>query len=78
MTQEEVAAKGLTYRYYQEIERGERNLSIKTLHIIASILNIPVTVLTDIEPGKADGVREEFHENEYKPLKRGRKPKAKS
>lgn len=38
MTQEEVAAKGISYRYYQELERGQRNPTLRMLADLAGIL----------------------------------------
>ncbi len=48
LTQEQVAAKGFNYRFYQEIERGTRNPSLRTLHDLARALDVSVLDLLDI------------------------------
>jgi transcriptional regulator with XRE-family HTH domain len=72
MTQQDVAARGMTYRWYQELERGERNASLRTMFSLARILKVPVSALVDT--GEA---YERLAEREAKPPKRGRKPSAK-
>jgi ribosome-binding protein aMBF1 (putative translation factor) len=50
LTQEELASKGLSYRYLAEIERGERNVTLRTLADLAKILGVTVGDLVEI-PG---------------------------
>lgn len=46
LTQVDVSSKAnINIKYYQTIERGERNQRLKTLLKIASALNIPVDLL---------------------------------
>ena len=52
MTQEEVAAKGLSYRYYQELERGQRNPTLRTLADLTEILDTTVAQLVENETGE--------------------------
>lgn len=51
LTQEAAAAKaGVTFRYYQDIERGQRNPSLRLLLDIAQALRVAVADLTEM-PG---------------------------
>jgi transcriptional regulator with XRE-family HTH domain len=45
LTQEQMTRFGLDYKYYQRIEYGDRNLSLRTLHKIAKAFDIPITEL---------------------------------
>jgi transcriptional regulator with XRE-family HTH domain len=74
MTQQQVAAEGLTYRYLQELERGQRNPSLKMLHDLADILDVRVVDLLDVGERK---VPIKLSELDVKPPPRGRKPKPK-
>jgi len=74
MTQEEVAAKGLSYRYYQELERGQRNPTLRTLAELAEILSTTAAQLVEIEPGDKVRRRTTLSELDVSPPKRGRKP----
>lgn len=71
MTQEDVAARGITYRYYQEIERGQRNPTLRTLYTLARILETTVSALTDVEPA---GTQRRAPAGPARPPRRGRKP----
>lgn len=46
--QEDVAAEGFTYRYLQELERGERNPSLKMLYELAQVLDVRVADLVEV------------------------------
>jgi len=72
MTQQEVAAEGLTYRYLQELEQGRRNPSLKMLHDLADILDVRVVDLLDVGERKTPV---KLSELDVKPPPRGRKPK---
>jgi transcriptional regulator with XRE-family HTH domain len=48
MTQQEVAAHGITYRYYQELERGDRNPTLRTLYELCAILGVRVVDLLEV------------------------------
>lgn len=49
MTQQAAAeAAGLTYRYYVEVERGERNPTLEVVHAIAKGLGVAVADLVDV------------------------------
>ena len=75
LTQQDVAAEGFTYRYLQEIERGERNPSLKMLFELAQVLDLRLADLVDVgerrQPVKLADVPESMAP------KRGRKPAAK-
>jgi transcriptional regulator with XRE-family HTH domain len=74
MTQEEVAAKtGLTYRYYQEVERGGRNPTLRVLCEIANVLEVAVADIVDVEPSKRRSVP--LAQVRPTPPKAGRKPR---
>jgi transcriptional regulator with XRE-family HTH domain len=53
LTQQDVAAKGITYRYYQELERGQRNPSLRMLVELSDILNVRVADLLDVGETRA-------------------------
>jgi transcriptional regulator with XRE-family HTH domain len=72
MRQEDVAGKGFTYRYLQEIERGERNPSLKMLFELAQVLEVRVADLVEVGERRAP-VRLADVPESLAP-KRGRKP----
>jgi transcriptional regulator with XRE-family HTH domain len=72
LTQQEVAAEGITYRYVQELEQGRRNLSLKMLVDLADILDVRVVDLLDVGERKTPV---KLAELDVKPPPRGRKPK---
>lgn len=74
LTQEEVAALGITYRYYQELERGQRNPTLRTLHMLAEQLHTTVAALCDVEPVATSRAAERMSNYQLKPPPRGRKP----
>jgi transcriptional regulator with XRE-family HTH domain len=78
LTQEEVAAQGLTYRYFQEMERGRRNPTMRTLFTLARILGSSVSLLTQTDQDSR--LREKLAQEAAaaKPPKRGRKPRPKA
>lgn len=53
MTQQDVAAKGVTYRYFQELERGERNPSLQMLFDLAQILGVRAADLIEVGERRA-------------------------
>ena len=73
LTQQDVAGKGITYRYYQELERGVRNPSLKMLFDLAAILDVRVNDLLEVGERRASIKLSEVN---AKPPPRGRKPKA--
>lgn len=75
LTQEQVAARGISYRYYQELERGQRNPTLRTLSEIAQILNVPVAALVEVDPGEQVRARVTLDELDVAPPKRGRRPR---
>jgi len=75
LSQEQVAARGLTYRYYQEIERGQKNTTVQTLFTIARILDVTVAALVEVDPAATARSRERLGSSKLKPPPRGRKPK---
>lgn len=74
LTQEEVAAKGLTYRYFQEMERGRRNPTARTLFILARLLGTSVSQLTRTDQDARGGKHVALADMPASPPKRGRKP----
>jgi len=75
LTQQEVAAKGITYRYLQELERGARNPSLRMLVELAEILDVRVVDLLEIGERRSPV---KLADVEAKPPPRGRKPKKRS
>ena len=74
LTQEELASHGLSYRYLAEIERGERNATLRTLFDLARILDVSVTDLVAV-PGEARRAVP-LHRAKAVAPPRGRKPRA--
>ena len=75
-TQEQVASRGISYRYYQELERGQRNPTVRTLFELAEILGVNVADLTNVEGARpADPPLTSV---KARAPKRGRKPKTTS
>ncbi|MFC1610089.1 helix-turn-helix domain-containing protein [Myxococcota bacterium] len=81
LTQEEVAAqyvgddRVVSYRYYQELERGERNPSLRILQQIAGVLGTTVAALVDVNPRATERARARLAEAPKKPPRRGRRPR---
>lgn len=76
LTQEEVAAQGgITYRHYQELERGRVNPTLRTLFELARLLRYPVAELVNVEPPPKKP-RMPLAVAEASPPKRGRKPRS--
>lgn len=44
-TQEGMGKFGFEIKYYQKLEYGQKNISVKTLHRLAKALNVPVLEL---------------------------------
>jgi transcriptional regulator with XRE-family HTH domain len=49
LKQEEMCRFGFEYKYYQRIEYGQKNLSLKTLNKLAKAFGIPVSELFKFE-----------------------------
>jgi len=49
LTQEQMTRFGLDYKYYQRIEYGEKNLSLRTLYKIARAFDISISELLKID-----------------------------
>lgn len=78
MTQEEVAGRGgITYRHYQELERGKVNPTLRTLFELARLLGRPVAELVDVEPPSTKP-KVPLTDAKAEPPRRGRKPSAAS
>jgi transcriptional regulator with XRE-family HTH domain len=45
LKQEDMCKYGFEYKYYQRIEYGQRNLSLKTLNKLAKAFGVPVSEL---------------------------------
>ncbi len=45
LKQEDMCQFGFDYKYYQRIEYGEKNLTLKTLNKLAKGLGVPVSEL---------------------------------
>jgi len=75
-TQEEVAAQGLTYRYFQEMERGRRNPTMRTMFTLARILGTSVSLLTQTDRDVMLGARAALADVAAEPPRRGRKPRS--
>jgi XRE family transcriptional regulator, aerobic/anaerobic benzoate catabolism transcriptional regulator len=48
MTQQDLAARGITYRYLAELERGVRNPSAQVLFELAGMLGVRVADLVEV------------------------------
>ena len=75
MTQEEVAAKGISYRYYQELERGQRNPTLRMLADLAGIFRVNVAQLVETDPTAVIRDRIPLADLDVSAPRRGRKPK---
>ncbi len=75
-TQAQLAAKGISFRYLGEIERGERNPSVETLFILARHLGVTPALLLDVDPAGTERARDRLDAATIEPPKRGRKPSA--
>ncbi len=74
-TQEEVAwESGITYRHYQELERGKVNPTAKTLFAVARVLGRSVAEVTDVDPKLRGRSTVSLTDAEVTPPRRGRKP----
>lgn len=75
-TQQEVAAQGLSFRWYAELERGQQNPTLRTVFDLAQILGVAPADLLDVPGARPDKVR--LADRKATPPKRGRKPVASS
>jgi transcriptional regulator with XRE-family HTH domain len=73
LTQEQLASRGFTYRYLQEIERGVRNPSLRTLADIADALDVPLSELVDLGQPR---MNPPLRRRRVAPPPRGRRPRA--
>lgn len=75
LTQQQVADEaGITYRYYQELEQGRVNPTLRTLYTIGRVLGRSVAELVDAQP-RPKG-QTPLGEAKAVPPRRGRKPGA--
>ena len=49
LRQEDMCEFGFDYKYYQRIEYGEKNLTLKTLNKLAKAFDVPVAELFNFE-----------------------------
>ena len=49
LTQEDMRDHGFTYRYYQRIEAGEKDLRLSMLNRLANTFKVPVRDLLDFD-----------------------------
>jgi len=49
LKQEEMCQFGFEYKYYQRIEYGQKNLSLKTLNKLAKAFQVPVAKLLEFD-----------------------------
>lgn len=49
LKQEEMCQFGFEYKYYQRIEYGQKNLSLKTLNKLANAFGVPVSEIFRLE-----------------------------
>ena len=75
LTQEQVAARGISYRYYQELERGQRNPTLRTLSEIAEILGTTVAALVETAGRTEVQQRTPLADLDVTAPRRGRKPR---
>ena len=67
LTQEQVAAKGISYKHYQEIEAGKREPTLRTLRLLAEVFCVSVADLVVLTG------RTNLAELKVDPPRRGRK-----
>jgi transcriptional regulator with XRE-family HTH domain len=77
LTQENVAAGRITYRYYQELERGLHNPTLRTLHALAKHLNTTIAALCEVDRAATGRAIDRMAEYGLEAPKRGRKPRGK-
>lgn len=75
-TQQEVAAQGLSLRWYAELERGQRNPTLRTVFDLAQILKVAPSELLEVPGARPGGVR--LLDRKAAPPKKGRKPRKKA
>ena len=75
MTQEQVAEHGFGWRHYQEIEAGQRQVTLRTLHRLANIFGTTVADLVETQSSEEIRLRIPLLEIDADPPKRGRKSK---
>lgn len=72
LTQQEVAAQGISYRWYAELERGQRNPTVRMVFELAQILGVSPTDLLDVPGARPAKVR--LVDRVATAPKRGRRP----
>ena len=73
LTQESVAAGTITLRYYQELERGVHNPTLRTLLALALPLETTVAALCDVDRAATNRAADRMAQGLVGPP-RGRKP----
>jgi transcriptional regulator with XRE-family HTH domain len=73
MSQEALAADVLTFRLVAELERGHGNPTLRTLFTLCRKLDVSVSELFDVEPGRPGRIP--LLERNANPPKPGRKNK---
>ena len=80
LTQEDLASrqfKGrpvISYRYYQELERGMRNPTLGTLAMLADVLDVTVAALVDVDQQATVLAKARLASAPGNPPRRGRRP----
>ncbi len=75
LTQEQVAASGISYKHYQEIEAGRREPMLRTLRLLAGVFGVSVAALVYEPNTGTPDPHEPTDHDPVRPPKRGRKPK---
>lgn len=74
LTQAQVAARALSFRYLGEVERGQRNPSVETIFVLARILGVTPAFLLDVDPDATARARAKIDASKIEAPRRGRKP----
>jgi transcriptional regulator with XRE-family HTH domain len=74
MTQQEVAGRGVSYRWYAELERGQRNPTLQMIFDLGQILGVTPADLVDVPGARPAKVR--LSDVKAEPPRRGRKPRS--
>jgi transcriptional regulator with XRE-family HTH domain len=72
LTQQDVAAQGISYRWYAELERGARNPTLRTIVDLAQILDVTPADLLDVPGARPSKIR--LSDRKAVAPKLGRKP----
>jgi transcriptional regulator with XRE-family HTH domain len=71
-TQQEVAGEGISYRWFVELERGQRNPTLRMVFELAQVLGVSPADLVDVSGARPGKVR--LSDRKAAPPRRGRKP----